>query len=54
MFMSTAGSASQRSKAKAEVNDLCRRVHQLAVGLVDAFGVPPEMLRAPRSISRSR
>ncbi|MFC5173697.1 acyl-CoA dehydrogenase family protein [Streptomyces mutomycini] len=38
----------QRSKAiSREVNDLCRKVRPLAVGLVDAWGVPPEMLRAP-------
>jgi len=29
------------------VNDLCRKVRPLAVGLVDAWGIPPEMLRAP-------
>ncbi|MFF4172345.1 acyl-CoA dehydrogenase [Streptomyces sp. NPDC001744] len=38
----------QRSKAiSREVNDLCREVRPLAVDLVDAWGVPPEMLRAP-------
>ncbi|MEV1021094.1 acyl-CoA dehydrogenase [Streptomyces sp. NPDC050264] len=38
----------QRSKAiSREVNDLCRKVRPLAVDLVDAWGVPPEMLRAP-------
>ncbi|MFD3567977.1 acyl-CoA dehydrogenase [Streptomyces sp. NPDC058671] len=38
----------QRSKAiTREVNDLCRKVRPLAVDLVDAWGVPPEMLRAP-------
>jgi acyl-CoA oxidase len=37
-----------RSKAiSREVNRLCRRVRPVAVPLVDAFGVPPEMLRAP-------
>ena len=37
----------QRSKAiTAEVNALCRRIRPLAVDLVDAFGVPAEMLRA--------
>jgi acyl-CoA oxidase len=30
-----------------EVNRLCRRVRPIAVPLVDAFGVPPEMLRSP-------
>ncbi|MFD5037274.1 acyl-CoA dehydrogenase [Streptomyces sp. NPDC087894] len=38
----------QRSKAiSREVNDLCRKVRPLAVDLVDAWGVPAEMLRAP-------
>ena len=36
-----------RSKAiTAMVNDLCRRLRPHAVDLVDAFGVPPEMLRS--------
>jgi acyl-CoA oxidase len=38
----------QRSKAiSREVGDLCRKVRPLAVDLVDAWAVPPEMLRAP-------
>ncbi|MGW7094195.1 acyl-CoA dehydrogenase family protein [Streptomyces sp. NPDC054874] len=38
----------QRSKAiTREVNDLCRKVRPLAAGLVDAWGIPAEMLRAP-------
>ncbi|MEU1488053.1 acyl-CoA dehydrogenase [Streptomyces sp. NPDC005752] len=38
----------QRSKAiSREVNDLCRKVRPLAVDFVDAWGIPPEMLRAP-------
>ncbi|MEV6263611.1 acyl-CoA dehydrogenase [Streptomyces sp. NPDC051784] len=38
----------QRSKAiSREVNDLCRKVRPLAEDLVDAWGIPPEMLRAP-------
>ncbi|TXS48842.1 acyl-CoA dehydrogenase [Streptomyces sp. t39] len=38
----------QRSKAiSREVSDLCRKVRPLAVDLVDAWGIPPEMLRAP-------
>lgn len=38
----------QRSKAiSREVNDLCRKVRPLAVDLVDAWGIPAEMLRAP-------
>ena len=36
-----------RSKAiSREVNDLCRKIRPLAVDLVDAFGVPEEMLRS--------
>jgi acyl-CoA oxidase len=38
----------QRSKAiSREVSALCRKVRPLAVDLVDAWGIPPEMLRAP-------
>lgn len=38
----------QRSKAiTREVNGLCRKVRPLASDLVDAWGVPAEMLRAP-------
>ncbi|WP_371638829.1 acyl-CoA dehydrogenase family protein [Streptomyces virginiae] len=38
----------QRSKAiSREVNDLCRKVRPLALDLVDAWDIPPEMLRAP-------
>ncbi|MFH8259206.1 acyl-CoA dehydrogenase family protein [Streptomyces roseolus] len=38
----------QRSKAiSREVNDLCRKVRPLAVDLVDAWRVPPQLLRAP-------
>ncbi|MEV5157720.1 acyl-CoA dehydrogenase [Streptomyces sp. NPDC053728] len=38
----------QRSKAiSREVNGLCRKVRPLAVDLVDAWGIPPRMLRAP-------
>ncbi|MFF3429628.1 acyl-CoA dehydrogenase [Streptomyces sp. NPDC002602] len=38
----------QRSKAiSREVNDLCRKVRPLAVDLVDAWGIPSAMLRAP-------
>jgi len=44
--------SSQRSKAiTREVNDLCRRLRPLATDLVDAFGVPPEMLRSPELVS---
>ncbi|MFE9852966.1 acyl-CoA dehydrogenase [Streptomyces sp. NPDC005576] len=38
----------QRSKAiSREVNRLCRKVRPLAADLVDAWGIPSEMLRAP-------
>ncbi|MFJ5136053.1 acyl-CoA dehydrogenase [Streptomyces sp. NPDC088707] len=38
----------QRSKAiSREVNDLCRKIRPLAVDLVDAWAIPPRMLRAP-------
>ncbi len=37
-----------RSKAiSREVGSLCRKLRPLAVDLVDAWGVPPEMLRSP-------
>ncbi|RRQ79138.1 acyl-CoA dehydrogenase family protein [Streptomyces griseofuscus] len=38
----------QRSKAiSREVNELCRKVRPLAVDLVDAWGIPAAVLRAP-------
>ena len=38
----------QRSKSiSREIDSLCRKIRPLAVDLVDAFGVPVEMLRAP-------
>lgn len=38
----------QRSKAiSREVNSLCRKIRPIAVDLVDAWAVPPEMLRSP-------
>jgi acyl-CoA oxidase len=38
----------QRSKSiSREVNSLCRKIRPLAVDLVDAWGVPDEMLRSP-------
>ena len=41
----------QRSKAiSREVSSLCRKVRPLAGDLVDAFGVPEEMLRSPELI----
>ncbi|MGH3348681.1 MAG: acyl-CoA dehydrogenase family protein [Nocardioides sp.] len=50
-FMEHGRLSSQRSKAiSREVNDLCRKVRPLAVDLVDAFGVPPEMLRSPELV----
>ena len=40
--------SAQRSKAiTREVNRLCGLVRPIAVDLVDAWGVPPEMLRSP-------
>jgi acyl-CoA oxidase len=40
-----------RSKAiSREVNRLCRRVRPIAVDLVDAFAIPPEMLRSPELV----
>jgi acyl-CoA oxidase len=42
----------QRSKAiSREINGLCRKIRPLAVDLVDAFGVPPEMLRSPELLA---
>ena len=50
-FMEHGRLSSQRSKAiSREVNGLCRQIRPLAVGLVDAFGVPPEMLRSPELV----
>jgi acyl-CoA oxidase len=47
-FMEHGRLSSQRSKAiSREVNGLCRKLRPLAVDLVDAFGVPREMLRSP-------
>ena len=44
--------SSARSKAiTREVNDLCRKIRPLAVDLVEAFGVPEEMLRAEDLVS---
>jgi len=43
--------SSARSKAiSREVNALCRKIRPLAVDLVDAFGVPDEVLRSPELI----
>ena len=50
-FMEHGRLSSQRSKAiSRDVNDLCRKLRPLAVDLVDAFGVPPEMLRSPELV----
>ncbi|MFI7382595.1 acyl-CoA dehydrogenase [Streptomyces sp. NPDC049813] len=47
-FMEHGRLSVRRSKAiSREVNDLCRKVRPLAGDLVDAWGIPPEMLRAP-------
>lgn len=47
-FMEHGRLTGQRSKAiTREINDLCRKLRPLALDLVDAWGVPPEMLRAP-------
>ena len=45
--------SSARFKAiSREVNALCRKVRPLAVDLVDAFGVPDEVLRSPELLPR--
>jgi acyl-CoA oxidase len=47
-FMEHGRLTSSRSKAiTREVNGLCRKVRPLAIDLVDAYGVPPELLRSP-------
>jgi acyl-CoA oxidase len=52
-FMEHGRLTSQRSKAiTREINGLCRKLRPLAVDLVDAFGVPPEMLRSPELLGR--
>ncbi|KQY50232.1 MULTISPECIES: acyl-CoA dehydrogenase family protein [unclassified Nocardioides] len=46
-FMEHGRLTSQRSKAiSREINGLCRKVRPIAVDLVDAFGIPPEVMRA--------
>ncbi|KRF16591.1 acyl-CoA oxidase [Nocardioides sp. Soil797] len=46
-FMEHGRLTSQRSKAiTREINDLCRKVRPIAVDLVDAFGIPAEVMRA--------
>ena len=47
-FMEHGRMSSTRAKAiTREVADLCRKLRPIAVDLVDAFGVPDEMLRSP-------
>jgi acyl-CoA oxidase len=46
-FMEHGRLSSARSKAiTREISSLCRKIRPLAVHLVDAFGVPEEMLRS--------
>ena len=50
-FMEHGRLTGARSKAiSREINSLCRKVRPLARELVDAFGIPEEMLRAPQLI----
>jgi acyl-CoA oxidase len=47
-FMEHGRLTSARSKAiSREIGSLCRKLRPLAADLVDAFGVPPAMLRSP-------
>jgi acyl-CoA oxidase len=47
-FMEHGRLTSARSKAiTREVNDNCRKIRPIAVDLVDAYGVPPALLRSP-------
>ena len=51
-FMEHGRLSSARSKAiSREVGSLCRKVRPLAVDLVEAFGVPDEMLRSPELLT---
>ncbi len=51
-FMEHGRLSSARSKAiSREVGSLCRKIRPLAVDLVDAFGVPEEMLRSPELLT---
>jgi acyl-CoA oxidase len=50
-FMEHGRLTTQRSKAiTREINGLLRKIRPLAVDLVDAFGVPTEMLRSPELV----
>ena len=52
-FMEHGRLTAARSKAiTREVNDLCRAVRPLAVDLVDAYAVPPALLRSPDLLGR--
>jgi acyl-CoA oxidase len=52
-FMEHGRLTAARSKAiSREVDDLCRKLRPLAVDLVDAFGVPREMLRSEEILGR--
>jgi len=52
-FMEHGRLTTVRSKEiSRRINSLCRRVRPLARDLVDAFGIPEEMLRAPELIGR--
>ncbi|QQC87463.1 acyl-CoA dehydrogenase [Streptomyces alfalfae] len=47
-FMEHGRLTAQRSKAiRREVTDLCRKVRPLATDLVDAWNIPPRLLRSP-------
>ena len=51
-FMEHGRLSSARSKQiSREINDLCRKLRPLAVDLVDAWGVPEEMLRSQELLS---
>jgi len=51
-FMEHGRLSTTRSKAiSREINDLCRKIRPIAVDLVDAFGVPREMLRSPELLA---
>jgi acyl-CoA oxidase len=53
-FMEHGRLTASRSKAVSrEVSALCRRIRPLARDLVDAFGIPDEMLRSPELIGVS-
>ncbi len=52
-FMEHNRLTTNRSKAiSREINDLCRKLRPLAIDLVDAFGIPEELLRSEELLSR--